>query len=231
MNIKSIYNKCFKAIGGDNNKDVIWYTTKRLKSISRNSFFESAVFAIWVSGLKRKSANSFLDRAEENGFDWDFSKIAKKSANQWNAFKKDIHGQEIPNRANMKWDSVHSIAKTLNKFKNEKQFKNEWFGGKTRSSRLNSENVKTIQKMKLPFIGRANAHFIIRNMGGEAIKCDRWLEAFMNFYKISEPQLLKLLENANIPAGFFDLVIWAYCEMFIVKTSRFATHFKAEFNK
>ena len=29
FNMKSIYNKCYKAIGGSNNEDVIWYTTKR----------------------------------------------------------------------------------------------------------------------------------------------------------------------------------------------------------
>lgn len=27
-----------------------------------------------------------------------------------------------------------------------------------------------------PFIREANANYIVRNMGGEAIKCDRWIE-------------------------------------------------------
>ena len=227
MNMKSIYNKCFKAIGGSKNEDVIWYTTKRPKTISRKSFFESAVFAIWVSGLKRKSANSFLERAGESGFDWDFSNTANKTSKQWKAFKVSIHGKNVPKRADMKWDAIQYIAKELDKFTDDIQFKNEWFEGKSRSSGLSSENVKNLQKMKLPFIGRANSHFIIRNIGGEAIKCDRWLKAFMNYFKISESQLLKSLKKeSNIPEGLFDLVIWVYCEMFIKKTSEFDNHFK-----
>lgn len=83
--------------------------------------------------------------------------------------------------------------------------------------------------MKLPFIARANSHFIVRNMGGEAIKCDRWLKEFMDYFKISENQLLKSLEKYDIPAGLFDLVIWAYCEMFVKKTKEFAKHFERIF--
>lgn len=231
MNIKSVYNKCFKAIGGLNNEDVIWYTNDRPKTISRASFFESAVFAIWVSGLKRRSANSFLERAKKSGFDWNFSTTASKKSNEWNDFKVSLHGKNIPKRAGMKWDAIQYLANELNKCTDDNQFRKEWFDGKSRSSRLDSEDVKKIQKMKLPFIGRANAHFIIRNMGGEAIKCDRWLKAFMNYFEISESQLLKHLEKSDIPAGLFDVVIWAYCEMYIKITSKFENHFEALSNQ
>lgn len=227
MKIKSIYDKCFKAIDGIKNEDVIWYSSQRPKTISRTSFFEASIFAIWVSGLRRKSAASFLERAAENGFEWDFSRIAEQTPKQWEKFKSGLHGKNIPKRADMKWDAIQHIAKELDKYKDDIQFRKEWFDGKSRSSGLNNENVKSLQKRKLPFIGRANAHFIIRNMGGEAIKCDRWLEAFMCYFEVSEVQLLKSLEKANIPAGLFDLVIWAYCEKFIKKTCNFNNHFSA----
>jgi hypothetical protein len=226
MKIKSIYNKCFKAIDGSKNEDVIWYSSKRPKTISRSSFFEAAVFAIWVSGLRRKSADSFLKRAEENGFEWDFQQIAEQTPKQWEKFKTSLHGESIPKRAGMKWDAIQYIAKEVNKCKDDTQFRNEWFDGKSRSSGLNNQNVKSLKKRKLPFIGPANSHFIIRNMGGEAIKCDRWLEAFMNYFEISESHLLKSLKKANIPAGLFDLVIWAYCEKFIQKTKQFDNCFR-----
>lgn len=229
--MEAIFNKCFKAIGGSNNEDVLWYTTKRPKTITRASFFESAVFAIWVSGLKRKSADSFLKRAEGSGFDWDYSTIARKTSKQWNDFKISLHGENIPKRADMKWDAIQYIAKELDKYADDIQFREQWFERKSRSSGLDSEDVKKIQNKKMPFIGKANAHFIIRNMGGEAIKCDRWLEAFMNYFKISESQLLKHLEKSDIPAGLFDLVIWAYCEMYIKKTSELGNHFKRISNK
>ena len=225
MKLKFIYNKCFKAIDGLQNDDVFWYSSKRPKTITRSSFFESAVFAIWVSGLRRKSTESFLKRAEQNGFEWDFSYIAVQTPKKWEKFKVSLHGENIPKRADMKWDAIQYIAKQINEYKEDEQFRKEWFDGKSRSSYLTNENVKSIQKRKLPFIGRANSHFIVRNMGGEAIKCDRWLEAFMDYFKISESQLLKSLEKSNIPAGLFDLVIWAYCERFIKKTGEFAYHF------
>ena len=224
--MKSIYKKCFKAIGGSHNEDVLWYTSNRPKTITRTSFFESAVFAIWVSGLKRKSANSFWKRAKENGFDEDYSTIAGETSTQWKNFKTSLHGKNIPKRADMKWDAIQYIAKELDKYADDIQFREQWFDGKSRSTDLDNENAKKIQNKKLPFIGKANAHFIIRNMGGEAIKCDRWLESFMNYFKISESQLLKHLKKSNIPAGLFDLVIWAYCEMYIKKISEFKNHFK-----
>lgn len=123
MRIKTIFNKCFKAIGGSKNEDVIWYTTRRPKTITRESFFESAVFAIWVSGLKRTSADSFLGRAEENGFDWDFATIANKTSKQWRNFKVGLHGKDVPSRAGKKWDAIRYIAKEINKFTDDIQFR------------------------------------------------------------------------------------------------------------
>ena len=226
MKIKAIFDKCYKEIGSEKNSDIKWYLNERPKTITRDSFFEASVFAIWVSGLKRKSVVTFLENAESKGFSWDFTKIAKKTSKTWEEFKKKLHDHPVPLRASGKWDAVRIIAKQLSKYKDDNEFRIEFFDGKARSSRLDNNDVKNLKKRKIPYIGPANSHFIIRNMGGEAIKCDRWLAAFMKHYGINEPQILKMINRANIPAGLFDLVIWAYCEMFIGKTSELDRHFK-----
>lgn len=77
--------------------------------------------------------------------------------------------------------------------------------------------------------GERNAHFIIRNIGGETIKCDRWIETFLRYYKVSLGELENKLQKLRIPLGLFDVVRWAYCEKFVVAVSKFRTHFSKVF--
>jgi hypothetical protein len=227
MKLRMLYDRCYKEIGGKKNKDIRWYLHKRPKTITRDSFFEAAITAIWVSGLKRTSVDSFLSKASD--FVWDFRKVVRKTTKEWQAFKKAMHGRSVPAVANRKWEAVRAVAKQLSKYKNDKQFQLELFDGKVRSSRLDNRDVEKLRQQKLPYIGPANSHFVIRNMGGEAIKCDRWLAVFMKHYRTSEAQLLKRLKRLSIPSGLFDLVIWAYCEMFVKKTRGFSMHFNKAF--
>ncbi len=229
MKIKTIYKTCLKEIGGLSNDDIQWYMNDRPKKISRSSFFEAAVFAIWVSGLKRKSVESFLKRAEVHGFSWDYRKMANITTKNWSIFKQNLHEQPVSNIVNGKWDSIRQISKKLLQFKNETDFRNEWFSQKTLSSRLNNNDIDNLKKMKLGYIGPANSHFIIRNMGGEALKCDRWIEAFLNYFQISQQQLIKRLDKTSIAVGLFDLVVWAYCEKHVKKVKNFNSHFKKVF--
>ena len=229
MKIKSIYNTCLNEIGGKSNDDIQWYLNERPKKITRDSFFESAVFAIWVSGLKRKSIVSFLERAEKNGFSWDYNKVAALSNKSWASFKQNLHDEPISKIVDGKWDSIRQISKELSKFKNEKEFREQWFSKKILSSKLDNQDIENLRKMKFGYIGPANSHFIIRNMGGEALKCDRWIEAFLNHYKISQKQLIKKVKKKNIPVGLFDLVIWAYCEKHVKRIKNFRSHFNKNF--
>ena len=52
MDLKKIFDKCFKDIGGEKNEDVNWYLHKRPKNISRNAFFREAVWTVWTSGFR-----------------------------------------------------------------------------------------------------------------------------------------------------------------------------------
>ena len=63
-NFRLIFNKCLEAIGGKKNDDIKWYLYDRDKIISRDTFFGNVVWAVWVSGMRRKSTETFLKNAE-----------------------------------------------------------------------------------------------------------------------------------------------------------------------
>jgi len=225
MKIKLIFDYCFKMIGGEDNHDIYWYLHERPKTITRKSFFESATWAIWVAGIARKSAKKFLNRAKEAGFSWSYDEIASQSKQSWNKFLRKLHNPLRP-RAEGKWNAVRKIAKKLKTYKDDKEFRGDFFAGKYYSKDLDMSDGDRLKRMNLPYIGPANAQFIIRNMGGKVIKCDRWLKEFLNFYNIDIKQLSENLRKENIPEGLFDIVVWAYCERYISDTSAFKKHFR-----
>ncbi|MEO2069586.1 MAG: hypothetical protein ABGX27_08795 [Desulfurobacteriaceae bacterium] len=227
--LKKIFDKCFSEIGREKNKDVQWYLKKRPKRITKQSFFEQAVWAIWVAGKTRRSAETFLSRAEEKGFVWDFTTIASWNKARLTKFMEKLHGRPVPKGARKRWEAIYQIAKLLNNYSNEAEFRKEFFNGKIKSAELDKNDVKNLVKLGLPFIRKANASFILRNMGGEFIKHDRWVEAFLRHYNLSLDDLEKMLQTLNIPLGLFDIVIWAYCEKFIGDTKKLNEHFKQAF--
>lgn len=229
MDLSQIFEKSLSTLGGETNKDIRWYLKERPKRISRKSFFDSVTWAIWVSGMRRKSAEAFLERAQENGFSWDFANVGTWDKSSLQQFMEKLHGRPVPERARKKWEAVHHIAKLIIGYPVEEDFRKSFFGGKIQSASLGGGDVQKLANLKLPFIGERNAQFIIRNMGGEAIKCDRWIEAFLRHYKISLKDLERELQDLQIPLGLFDVVLWAYCERAVVSVNKFNKHFSQTF--
>lgn len=229
MNLKEVFDKCLSDIGGDDNEDVLWYLKKRPKVISRKKFFEAVVWAIWVSGKSRKAAEVFLKKAEDNRFIWDFSIFGSWNKQDLRKFMESLHGQPVPQQALQRWQSVYNIAKELTNYADEKSFSKSFFGGKVKSETLDKDDVQSLKNRRYPFIKEVNSAFILRNMGGEFIKCDRWIKAFLQHYKISLYELEMQIKSLNIPLGLFDAVLWAYCEKFVGKTDDFSKHFKKVF--
>jgi hypothetical protein len=226
MEIKRIFNYCFEKIGGEDNDDIYWYLYKRPRTITRKSFFTSAIWAIWVAGMARKSTEEFLKRAKGAGFSWNYKEVASQSEQSWNKFLGKLHKPLKP-KAEAKWNAVRKIAKKLAAYTDDKEFRNCFFAGKYYSKDLDVSDIVRLKSMKLPYIGPANAQFIIRNMGGESIKCDRWLKEFLDFYDVDIKQLSRSLKQADIPEGLFDITIWVYCEKYIGNISLFKEHFSA----
>ena len=135
MNLNRIFNKCLLDIGGETNEDVRLYRT-RPKRISGKIFFEQVIWAIWVSGMRRKSADTFLERAEERGFCWDFAELGTWGKQDFQQFVKKLHGRPVPERAKKKWKAVYSIAKKINGYSSEEDFRKSFFGGKVQSAKF-----------------------------------------------------------------------------------------------
>ena len=226
MDLRRVFTSCLSAIGGETNTDVHWYRHKRPVYITRQGFFEAAVWAISVSGLKRRTADQFLQRAERGGFDWDYKSVASWDTHALRGFTRRLHPHVGPkSKAYQKWKAVHSIAQWLASYKTLRKFRDDVFRSKKRGADLNNTDARALVARKLAWIGPANAQFIIRNLGGESIKCDRWIKAFLDYTGLSLPRMTARLRQLSIPLGLFDIVLWAYCEEFVGKVRRFDAHF------
>lgn len=229
MNIKAIYTKLIKQVKRGENKDELKWYYNRPKKISRDVFFEQAVWAIWVAGKSRNATVEFMDRAKKKGFRNDFNWCGGLKKESLEKFMIKLHGKPVPEGARKRWEAIYNLAKKLKSYKSDSDFCKAFFNGKTKSADLDDNDVNRLTHMKLPYIGKANASLILRNIGGEFIKCDRWIETFLKYYKMRLPELENELKKENIPLGLFDIVLWAYCEEYVKETSNFKKHFDNKF--
>jgi len=225
-NIITIFNTCFAAIGGKKNADVVNYFNSRKQKITRAAFFKNVVWAVWVSGMGRKAARTFLNRAI---ISYDFTTYASMNRSQLNTFIRRVHYLGVTPWAEKKWLAIYNIALWLAKFATEKDFRQKVFNGKIDGEKLDKADVQRILFLNLPFIGWANSHYLVKNLGGQAIKCDRWVNELLFWGGLSQSELESRLNKAKIPLSLFDTVFWAYCEMFIGKTGDFKKHFSSKF--
>ena len=225
MNVPKVFRRCFEAIEGEADPDIRWYLHGRPKQISRQSFYDSAVWAVWVSGMSRKAAETFLGRAEATSPIWKkFTTFAGMDDAAFSRFVRSLHGPRAV-RARQKWDAVRKIARQLAPL-DGRSFRRDFFAGKLQSASLDASDVSALVQRKLSFIGRANSQFIIRNMGGEAVKCDRWVERFLRYADMHLADLEARLKSAKIPLGLFDVVLWKYCEQEVGRVGQFNAQFR-----
>jgi hypothetical protein len=225
VNLHQIYRDCLAAIGGTSNSDIRWYLEERPKRITRRAFFREASWAICVTGISRKAATSFFERAKTFGPIQDYIVLSSWDPARFRRFMERVHQRPVPPRARAKWTAIYTLAKILAGYSSEQAFREEFFGGKRMSAALDDNDVARLTRMRLSFIAETNAHFIIRNMGGEAIKCDRWILAFLRRYRTTLKQLSSQLHALSIPLGLFDIAVWAYCEKHVRSSRNFSRHF------
>ena len=228
-NIDNIFQSCLYAVGGINNDHVNDYLDSRGNHITRQLFFEKAVWAIWVAGWGQKQCDTFLNESRQDGFTWDFSIFGQWSNSQLIEFMNRRHLGIVPERARKKWEAVHKIAKWLNSFSDDRHFRLEVFEDKLKGKYLDRDDVYRLIHRKLPFIGEANSFYITRMLGGEEIKDDRWMKQFRSWGDLDLNTLEHLLATNDIPRGFFDVVIWEYCNMFVEKVDRLKPHLTSKF--
>jgi hypothetical protein len=228
-NIDDIFQFCLYAIGESNNAHVNGYLDSRNNAIYRQLFFEKSVGAIWVAGWGAKQANTFLIRAAQHGFPSTFSALARWSNPQLERFMKRMHGVNVPDRAVKKWKAVHRIAKWLDSFQSECNFRQQVFRNLLLGRNLDGHDVAVVRALKLPYIGEANSAYIVRMLGGEEIKDDKWIKEFRAWAGLSFDQLEERVQTNKIPRGFFDVVMWEYCNMFVREVSKLRSHLQSQF--
>ncbi len=220
-----IFQFCFAAIGGSENEDVKYILEGRQKQVTRDNFFGEAVWAILVSGISRKSAAAVSARMEECGFEWDFRQVVRWTPDEWAEFFGRLYPDGLKPRSKMKWKAIRTIAEILAAFPDEVTFQAEFFGGKTKGAELNKQDIYRLAARGLSFIRYTNAQYIIRNMGGDSIKCDRWVSELLRHFRVSGAELERELVSLGISLSLFDVVLWAYCEMFVKRVASFDGHF------
>lgn len=227
--IDLIFRTCLHEIGGAENSDVRCYVERLSLVISRDDFFQAVIWAVWVSGMSRKAASGFRRNNEEKFRNIDFMKFAALDTLQLEAFIEGLHRKPVPQRAKQKWQAIHYIAKWLKKFSSDESFRYEVFQGKCKGSDLDETDALRLKNLRFPFIRATNASYLVKTLGGKAVKDDRWVKALLEWGKIGLDELEAKLQAFRIPLGFFDTVFWCYCEMFIHRTELFQEHFGDKF--
>lgn len=189
-------------------------------------FFGAVIWAVWVSGMGRKATSTFLSDANVSK---DFNTFAAWNHAKLDTFISRVHYLGVTPRAESKWLAIHNIALWLAKFDNEQNFRKVVFNSKIDGEDLDKTDVQRILSLRLPFIGWANSYFLVKNMGGQAIECDQWVNKLLVWGRLSQSDLESRLEKHKIPLSLFDTVFWSYCEMFIGKKGDFGKHFSAKF--
>jgi hypothetical protein len=118
--LESVYPFCFTAIGGEDNDDVDYVLFRRPNEVNRESFFGEALWANRVSGVSRKSAETFWRRLPEEVKD--FTLVAGLSDEQWLRVLEGLYPLGIADREWKKWSAMRTIASLLVRFPGEEEF-------------------------------------------------------------------------------------------------------------
>ena len=206
------------------------------KSLTRTSFFQEARWAILVSGFKAEVASSINHKALECGFPSDWQVLGEWGDDEFNAWCKSMAAELNPPRDDLtgkfrdKWWAIWDLAWYLLQFDSEATFQDHFFDGKSEGYALTDEDVQRLKKIKdeegrLYMIGEANRYFVLRNLGGDFLKPDVWIQAFSQWYgDVTVSELARMLKDQGIRCGRFDAYCWSYCEREIQEVARLPAH-------
>ena len=179
------------------------------KKLTRDSFFEAAYWAILVANMNVVTAQSWVDKAQACGFprdwrelgDWNdddgkFDGWCKKMAKELVNPKEDLDGV-----FRSRWWGIWDIGWRLAQFESDAAFAEHYFGGKKHGRDLTDEDIHRLARIKrtegaLYRIGKVSIYFILRNLGGNFLKPDTWINAFADWFGCES--VSQLCVNARI---------------------------------
>lgn len=191
---------------------------ERPARVSADAFFKAYAWALLVSGIARKSARTWTERTA-------FWQVFTPRACRRCPIGVLLRRVGVSRRTRMgkKLAAVAALGRELYGL-SPTQVAEKFFAGTIRTARLCEEHVPALDA--LPFVGPPNARFIIRNMGGELIKDDRWLRAIMRYFRCTVEDLRRAGARLGWKAARVDRVLWRYCEQEIRSTNRLPRHFR-----
>ena len=222
----TVHQACFEAIGGEDSDAVQTYRRQKDSLLTRDEFFDRATWAILVAGIKRTVADKVKQRAEDCSFPKEWAQLAPWDDERFARFTGCMGSGK---RGIQKWSAIRYIARWFAELGSDEAFQQAAFGGKTVGTELGEEDVARLLHLRLPFVGPANAQYIVRMLGGEIIKDDRWVKAFRDSRGWGLDELNREVDNVGTPRGFWDTVLWQYCETYVVETKNLPSHFSREF--
>lgn len=215
------------------------------KELSRDSFFDAGAWAIIAAARPWATAQEWAQKAERTGFpfssngwatlsDWsdvDFDQWCKAMASELAVPQPDLSGG-----FRKKWWWIWDLGWYLSQFEDEVAFRQHFFDGKEQGHQLTDDDVRRLAQIKrnewprLGGIDVANRYFILRNLGGDFLKPDVWINAFCEWYgNVEVAELAAMLRERGIHCGKFDAYCWAYCEREIRRSALLPAHLNAHF--
>lgn len=210
------------------------------KKLTRDAFFVEAHWAILVANVSYDTATGWSEKARSTGFPFDWRVLGRWDDEQFDGWCKKMAKvlssprDDLVGKFRERWWSIWDLGWWLADFECDDDFRDRVFGGKTHGEELVEGDVlqlATIHRQgRLRMIGHANRYFILRNLGGDFLKPDVWVQEFCRWYgDIDVGGLADLLREEGINCGRFDAYLWSYCAREIRGTSRLGARFDEMF--
>ena len=206
------------------------------KTLTRKNFFDAAAWAILVANSSRVKSQAWLEKARDCGFPFDWKRLGKWQDNDFDGWCRKMAKQlaspkeDLEGKFRDRWWGIWNIGWQIAQYETGHDFREDFFHGKKEGRELTEMEVYRLEEIKerdrysLYMIGRANRHFILRNLGGNFLKPDVWIQAFCRWYGVSVSELAVQLRNKGIHCGRFDVFLWRYCEREVKETKKLPAH-------
>jgi hypothetical protein len=219
--VTALLRHCERTLGRDH-RDLNWYDHERPAVTTRSNFFREYSWALLVWNRRRKSAESW---ARKVGFWKKFNLTALKRTACATAPR--LVRVNPANCLGRRLVAMARLAADLRQI-NDDCFRKRYLLGCRRGKDLGARHAFHLQQIGLYGMGPANSAFIVRNLGGELLKCDRWILALMRLTRMKRKDFEVAAEHLGWGLGRVDTVLWSYCEQEVKATSRLRRHLQAD---
>ena len=212
-NLTTFLLRCETELGADH-RDLVWYDHGRPVIVTREAFFGEYAWSLLVWNKSRRAAETF---AEQRDF-WRVFTLKSVAVTSGPQLVRRI-GVDPANHLGKRFVALAAVGRIVAAM-SEAEFRESFFLGEKISSKLGAAHARRLRELRLFGVGPANAAFIVRNLGGEMVKCDRWLLAFLGATQLSLADLELAAHQLGWGLGRVDAVLWSYCEQYVRDVAR-----------